>query len=274
MRSFLNSLVWVPHVFSIEIRKLLTYRVAFWVKYVIGTLTEICVAYFLWDAIFVHTGSQTMQGYSFLGIVYYYVFSGLVGRMIQTADQGGISIDIYEGGLTRYLLYPLSFLQYKYVSFLGQQVSMLFQLLLGLAVALMIWGLPADQNISASSVALGILTSIMAGALMFLINACLELVAFWQDTVWNLMAMLRFIGNLLGGVHVPLVFFPEWGQTLVQYTPFPFIFSFPIRCFLGQVTAQEWLHQSIWMVGWMCAISLLLAWIWKRGTRVYTGVGI
>lgn len=275
MNALFESYSWIPHVFSIEIRKLFSYRVAFWVKFIIGTVTEIAVAYFLWGAIFVQTGSTTMRGFTFHGIVFYYVFSGLVGRMIQNAaESGGISLDIYEGSLTRYLLYPVSFLQYKYVAFFGQQITLFCQLLLGLGIAMTIWEIPPDQHITFSSILMGLGTSILAGMLIFLLNACIELVAFWQDTVWNLMAMLRFIGNLLGGIHIPLVFFPDWGQVLVRFTPFPLIYSFPIRCFLGQVNAQEWIHESLFLVGWVAFFILLLRWIWSRGTRIYTGVGI
>ncbi len=274
MNGFFESLAWVPHVFSIEIRKLLSYRVAFWVRYVIGTLTEIVVAYFLWSSLFRQTGSTTMGGFTFHGIIFYYVFSGLVGRMIQTADQGGISSDIYEGGLTRYLLYPLSFLQYKYVSFIGQQTTMILQIFLGFGIAVLIWGIPADQTITLGSIFAGIGTAILAGSLMFLINACLELVAFWQDTVWNLMAMLRFISNLMGGLHIPLVFFPLWGQTAVRFTPFPLIYSFPIRTFLGQIGPTEWLHEAGLLLCWILGFVGVLAWIWKRGTKIYSGVGV
>ena len=272
--GFFESLAWAPHVLAIEIKKLVSYRVAFWVRYILGTLTEVLVAYFLWDAIFTQSGAQSLHGFSFHGIVFYYVFSALVGRMIQTAEQGGISDDIYQGGLTRYLLYPLSFLQYKYVGFFGQQLTGFLQLGVGFGIAAMIWGLPADQNITVGSFIMGMGTTLLAGCLMFLMNACLELIAFWQDTVWNLMAMLRFIGNLLGGVLFPLVFFPEWGQRFVQFTPFPLLFSFPVRCYLGQVDATEWVTKSIQLCGWIFMVSLLLSWIWKKGTRVYSGVGI
>ena len=48
----------------------------------------------------------------------YYLLVPLIARMIRGEESRFLSDDIYEGGLTRYLVYPLSFLQYKYVSLL------------------------------------------------------------------------------------------------------------------------------------------------------------
>jgi ABC-2 type transport system permease protein len=100
------------------------------------------------------------------------------------------------------------------------------------------------------------------------------MVAFWQDTVWNLLAMLRFVGALLGGTLIPLSMFPGWGRTFAGFTPFPLVFSFPIRCFLGQVGADEWMHSMAMLGLWIAGLSLGVAVVWRRGTRTYSGVGI
>ena len=67
------------HVFAIEIKKAVSYRVAFWVNFLLGTTTDLLIAYFLWGAIFAASGSQTMQGFSFHGMVFYYLFAKMIG---------------------------------------------------------------------------------------------------------------------------------------------------------------------------------------------------
>ena len=266
---------WLLHVLSLEIRKFFAYRVAFWVKFIIGTVTELTIAYYLWGAIFESTGQATIGGYSFHGLLYYTVFAALGSKVVQSLDRGGfISDDIYQGGLSRYLLYPVPYLAYRYMTFLSQQLVAIAQLLLGFFVATRIWDLPPDLAITPASVALGVATALLCGTLMFLLNSALEMVAFWQDTVWNLLAMLRFIGNLLGGLLVPLSMFPAWGRAAVAFTPFPIAFSFPIRCFLGRVGPAEWIR-SIGLLGvWVAVMGAVVALIWRRGTRIYSGVGI
>jgi ABC-2 type transport system permease protein len=275
MASLAESLNWVPHVFSNELRKMFSYRVAFWVQYVLGAFTELCIAYFLWKAIFEQNGTDRMQGFTFHGILFYYVFAALGSKIVQGANRSWmISMEIYDGSLTRYLLYPLSYLGYCYVAQFARQVISAGQLLFGLGFAILIWGLPADLAITPASVLLGCVTALAAGFVLFMINSCLEMVAFWQDTVWNLMAMLRFIGSLLGGLLIPLAFFPAFGQRIAHFTPFPVVYAFPIRCFLGQVGFHEWLVSMGQLSVWGLFAWLLASWVWRRGTRRYSGVGI
>ncbi len=59
-----------------------------------------------------------------------------------------LSDDIYEGGLTRYLVYPISFLQYKYVSLLVLSFMAAIQLCVALAVFAGLFGLPSELAMS------------------------------------------------------------------------------------------------------------------------------
>lgn len=268
------NLYWVPHVFAIELKKVFSYRVAFWVQFLMGPGIEIVVAYLVWKAVFTAAGVNEMEGFTFHGLVLYNLFASFAVKITRGSERGYIADEIYNGGLTRYLLYPLPFFPYKYVVHSGQQVISVAQLMIALAIFFLIIRDDIGQNMSASSVCAGVATCIMAGYLHFLIASCLELVAFWQDVIWNLMVMLRFSMNLIGGAMVPIVFFPEWGQKIVQYTPFPAIISFPTRTFLGQVTFHEWLHNVGILAVWSVVFTGLLVWIWKRGSKQYSGVGV
>jgi ABC-2 type transport system permease protein len=269
-----KSYLWTWHVFSLELRKIFAYRVTFWVLFLIRIVTELSVAYFLWSALFESNSAQNMNGFSFHGILFYYLFASFCSRVVQDPSNGDISSEIYQGGLTRYLLYPLSFFLYHFVRGLASQLLALGQMLLCLLVAVWLWKLPSDQSISISSILVGSITSLFAGYVYFALGACLEQVAFWQDTVWNLLAMMRFVGGLLGGLMIPLSFFPHWGLLATNLTPFPYLYGFPIRCFLGQVSPEEWLHSSLILFAWAVAATFLSRVVWRRGLKVYSGVGI
>ncbi len=268
------SLHWVPHVLAIELKKAFSYRVNFWALFIMGTGTELAVAYYVWKSVFAATGATELAGYTFHGLVFYSLFANVASKITRGTDKGYISQDIYDGGLTRYLLYPLPFFPYKYVTHITQQLLGVFQLVIALALVWFALGDLGGQNITFQSFCAGVLTSMMAGYVHFVMMSCLELVAFWQDVVWNIMVMLRFVMNLLGGVMLPIAFFPEWGQKVAYLTPFPAIISFPARTFLGQVDLTEWLTNMAILAGWGFVISLLLGWIWRKGTKQYSGVGI
>lgn len=265
---------WAPHVLSIELKKALSYRLDFWINFLVSTSIEIAVAYFLWKAIFTARDVTTMEGYSFYGLVFYYLFASFSIRIARGSERGYISQEIYDGGLTRYLLYPLSFLGYKYITHFSQQLLAIIQLILAFIFLMIFLGPPLDQNVSAFSFLAGLFTCLIAGILHFALASCLEMVAFWQDVIWNLMVMLRFVIMLLGGGMIPLTFFPEWGQKIVSLTPFPLLVTFPVKTFLGQITLHDWLINIGLLALWALLFSGLAAWIWARGTRRYSGVGI
>lgn len=266
-------IAWAPHVLSIELKKAFSYRAQFWVQFVLTTATELGVAFFLWHSIFTDLGVNQMQGYSFTGLMYYYLFATFAARITRGNDRGYISDDIYDGGLTRYLLYPLPFLGYKFVTHFTQQLLRIFQLLLAFAFVRWAVGAPGP-DVSAGTFLAGCLTCVLVGYLHFTIMSCLEMVAFWQDVVWNLLVMQQFAVNLLGGALVPLAFFPEWARHLANLTPFPLVVAFPARVFLGEVGVGEWLALAALSALWSLAFTLVAREIWRRGTLRYSGVGI
>jgi ABC-2 type transport system permease protein len=265
---------WVPHVLSIELKKAFSYRVVFWVQFLMGTGTELAVAYFVWKAVYDARGANVIQGFTFHGIVFYSLFASFASKLTRGNDRGYVSQDIYDGSLTRYLLYPLAFFPYKYVTHLTQQLLGATQLLIAFAALWLALRTTGGHAITAASFLAGLVTCLLTGYVHFVMASCLELVAFWQDVIWNLMVMLRFCLSLLGGAMIPLSFFPEWGRHVALLTPFPALVSFPARTFLGQVGPREWLLSAALLAAWGVAFSLLLRWIWGRGTRQYSGVGI
>jgi len=270
----ISALHWVPHVFAIELKKAFSYRVTFWAQFLMGTGTELAVAYFVWLSVFSSTGASELEGYSFHGLIFYSLFASFAARITRGAEYGYISQDIYDGSLNRYLLYPLPFFPYKYVSHLTQQLLGLMQLLIGLALLWIFLRNMGGHNLTFVSFLAGALTCLLTGYVHFVMLSCLELVAFWQDVVWNLTVMFRFCMTLLGGGMLPLSFFPEWGQRIAHLTPFPALVSFPARTFLGQVSVVEWLTNFGILAGWGLVFSLLLNRIWIRGTKQYSGIGI
>ncbi len=273
-KRLLDNMAWIPPVLALELKKALSYRLDFWVTFFLGTVTEIGVAYFLWKAVFEAQNATTMAGYSFHAIVYYYLFAAFSIRISRGTERGYISQEIYDGGLTRYLLYPVSFMGYKFVTHIAQQLLGIFQFAIAYGILFGVLGLPADQSITPMSIAIGLLTCLIAGVLHFAMTTCLELVAFWQDVIWNLMVMLRFIIGLLGGGMIPLSFFPVWAQKLIGLTPFPALIDFPTRTFFGQVTFDQWTSNIGQIAIWTAVFTALGASIWKKGIKQYSGVGI
>ncbi len=270
----MSATSWPLQVFSLEIRRMLSYRVDFWVQF-IGTIATQCVlSYFLWRAIFDARGVTEMAGYSFKGLMLYYLLVPLVGNMTRGAQMGFVSLEIYDGGLNRYLIYPVSFFGYKLTTQLAQCFMYTLQFALASGVFLALFGQPADVALGLTGLWQGLVAVVLAVYLYFTLAANLEFVAFWADNVWSLMVMLRMFIMLFGGAWIPLAFFPEWAQRALTCFPFVYLAEFPVRCLMGKTNWNEWALGLAVLTFWAAIFSGTAGLIWRRGLLRYTGVGM
>ena len=262
-------------VASLQARKLMSYRTNFWIGAVLTFFVEIAVAYFLWAAIFRETGDERIGGFSLRAMVIYYIAAILLGKLVRGDERDlSISTDIYEGSLTRYLLYPTSYFWFKYAEHLGSLIPALVQLVLFGAISLVLLELPPDVTITPATAAMAAASVVVANLLHFLLLYPLQGVAFWADNVWSLNVMFRFASQMLGGLLLPLSLFPGWSQPLLDALPFAYLFYFPVMVLLGKVSPVEWATGLAISIAWCAALALVSHAIWRRGRLVYTGVGI
>jgi ABC-2 type transport system permease protein len=260
---------------SIEARTRMSYRVDFWLNTVVGLLAQFGLVYFLWDAMFRESGVERIGGYTFDGMVVYYLAVILLGKLVRGREfEGAISTDIYEGGLNRYIVFPAPYFPFKYAQHLGAMLPAVFQFVLFGVLVLLVVGVPEALMPTPASVVLALTAAALGNLLHLLLSIPIQSVAFWADNVWSLDVAKRFAISLLGGFMLPLSVFPEWAQEALRFTPFPYLFSFPALTLLGQVTLAEWALGMCVCLGWCCLFALLARVVWRRGQLRYTGVGI
>jgi ABC-2 type transport system permease protein len=263
-------------VFTMELRKLLSYRANFWIHAFFGYLIHIGVVYYVWRAAFTESGKQMIGEFTFAQMVTYYVLALLLGKMVRGSEfgAGGLSDEIYQGTLTRYIIYPVRYFFFKYAQHLGQIAPALFQLLIFGAISIYAFDLTQYVHVTPSTVVMCLLSVAAANLMHLLIYWSVETVAFWQDSAWSLVVMTRFSLALLGGLMLPLSLFPEPVQRVFSVLPFQYLFTFPVRVMMGRVSPMEWIVGFISCLLWSGVFGVVAAVVWRRGMRQYTGVGI
>ena len=275
---------WSLAVLGVELRKVVAYRADFWINFLGNFSTEFVVAFFLWRAIFAsgvqgsltsadQTGVQQIGGMTFEQMMLFYLMSPLLSNIMRGPEMHFISKEIYDGSLSRYIVYPVPFLRFKYVSHFCHGLIACLQGAALVAIYLAFFDVPGGVNFTSLTFVAGAGTAMLAGVLYFSIAACLEMVAFWAENVWSLMVMLKYFILLMGGGMLPLAIYPVWAQNTLSWTPFPWLIHFPIQVALGRVTGGQWLEGTGLLVFWSAVFALAANWIWRRGSREYTGVG-
>jgi ABC-2 type transport system permease protein len=265
-------MTWWVKFYLADLKRVFSYRVEFWVGLMGNVASQFAVAYFVWRSIFHSQGVTSLQGFTFNALMAYYLLAPMVERTVQGSDWGHISRDIYEGGLNRYLVYPISFFGTKFISQLAQST-------LGWVQLMIVWVVVNASGVTGvvfdpiqSLAALGVMAC--AILVQFAIHACLEQMAFWADNVWSLLVMSRMIVHLAGGALLPLTFFPQSLQTVFHYLPFRCFIDLPTRLLLGQSSMEEALTGMALALTWTLFLAVCANGLWRRGMLRYSGAGM
>jgi len=259
--------------FKLDLRKLFAYRGAFWSQFFIRSVVVLMVNIFLWRSIYSNPNAN-YGGFSLNQILLYALFAVATGPLLEPSE-GSISQQIFDGTFTRYLIYPGSFFGFRITNLIAELCLGLLQFAICLGLGSIM--IPALREVSLFSNPLdlvrGLLASFAAAYLQAMMVLCLEFAAFWVDQVWNLMAMNRFTGSLLGGLMIPLTFFPESMQKIFAALPYASIFQFPLLSLMGRIRDGEWFANFGICLFWCIFFHLLATFVMHRGLRKYSGVG-
>lgn len=265
---------WWYSVVSLEFRKIFAYRSDFWVTFLGQTFIQLVVARSLWQAIFESQGTEVMQGFTLPMMTLYYLMVPIGTRMLAGETNGFLSKEIYDGTFTRYLIYPLSFFNYKILTYLSYSVFYGLQLLIFYSLFQFFFIEGSVSLLNISNLLLGLGLFLISATIYFLMSLLIEMLALWADNIWSLTVMMRFFTNFFGGGLIPLAFFPAEALTILQWTPFPYLISLPVRTIMGMTSASEILSGLSILIFWGATLSFSAKLMWARGQKNYSGVGI
>tara|TARA_B100001971_G_scaffold215182_1_gene259098 strand:+ start:42283 stop:43092 length:810 start_codon:yes stop_codon:yes gene_type:complete len=265
---------WLKSIFTLELRQIITYRADFWINFLGNISINFVLAYFLWKSIYTAKAVESMNGFSMNDIILYYIVAPQLFKIQQGSGIGNISREIYEGGLTKYILYPIDYYLYKIVVYLAHSTFYILQLFMVLFLYWVVLGQDHVLNFTPLQFLCFIFSLYFIALLYFAMSSTCELIAFWADNIWSLGVILRFSVSFLGGALIPLSFFPTWAQTLLYKTPFPYLITFPMNTLMKEFHFSEYLSNLGIIILWCIAFLLLSKLVWIKGKYKYTGVGI
>lgn len=264
---------WWRYVVANELRKILAFRSDFWVTFLGQTIIQVLIARALWQSIFDANGTKVMEGFTLPMMTLYYIIVPVGNKILTGENVGFLAREIYDGSFNRYLIYPISFFQYKTLTYLTHSLFYALQLIL---IYLLFNFFQPD------GVTLTLIMNLLSGVAIFLFASyvfcmmamSIELISLWADNIWSLMVMARFFVYFFGGSYMPLNFFPDWAVNALQYTPFPYLVSLPIRTTMGLASSTEIQVGLLSLLVWSILFHLTAKVLWSKGEYRYNGVGI
>ncbi len=265
---------WFWQVMSGQMRMRLAYPWGFWVSLSLELFVVASINWYLWSAVLASRGGEAFPGFTLRTLVLYSMITSILRKVQVNSDQfAGVSDDIYSGSLNKYLVYPVSYFGFRYAMHLGGSLVSFCQSFLAL---LLFWVLFALQDMPLpgfTSLFQFLVLVVFGVTIRFLINACLQTLAFWFEQVWALLVLFSFLIMLLGGQLIPMDLYPTWARDILFYTPFPMLAAWPAEALLGKMSWTQFLQACGIGGGWIIIFNGIVRFSFGRGVRNYSGIG-
>jgi ABC-2 type transport system permease protein len=260
-------------VFKISFQQEFAYKLNF-VMWRVRNVLQIFLVFFLWDAVF-SDNNRVLFGYDKAKILTY-VFGILIVRAFvlssRTVDVVG---EVARGDLSNYLVKPVNYFKYWLtrdfsskalnLSFVAIETVVLFVLL---RPPLFIQTNPFFLLAFATSIVLAIL-------IFFTITFINGSVPFWYpEAAWGVnFIVLGILVEFLSGGLFPLDVLPSSIQSILSFTPFPYLIFFPIQVYLGKMETVGIVKGLGVSAIWLVILWFSVKYIWGKGLKVYQSQG-
>lgn len=173
--------------------------------------------------------------------------------------------DLRSGRLAYLLPRPISYLGTTLAEASGVLTANL--LVLGLVTFSFTWWQVGALPFPLSGLIITVLFGFLAGLVAILFQMLIGLSAFWLQEVSPFFWIWEKLLFMLGGLMLPLTVYPQWMQTLADFTPFPAILGARSALALD-FNLQSVFALTITLAGWGIFGLLCLQLLYRKGLRI------
>jgi ABC-2 type transport system permease protein len=224
----------------------------------------------LWSAIFAKSGMTQINGFGPEYYLAYALWAATVGRISTNWMYEFLMVnDVDTGTLNSILVRPISFYEYYLAQFFGYKFSTAFLTFWLPAFVCWMAGFPTDFSRMPLMFVLVALNLIFMHTLSF----TMATLAFHLNRSHAFTGIKNMILWVIGGELFPLDLFPEPLKTWVIHSPFANGVYIPVGYVTGRFGASMVYQGMLSLLIGTLVLSLIAAWAWAKGLRVYSGTG-
>src|SRR5262245_24408896 len=272
-RGFGDALRKYFNIFRVSLVERLAYRGDF----LLGTVLRffpVLTTILLWEAVYEGSGREELAGFDRYEMIAYLLLIH-VSRMFSSMPglAGGISRDIREGTLKKYLVQPLDMLGYLVAYRAAHKVAYIATSALPYAGLFLVCG-RYFTHFPDPLTFLGYLAALLLGFVLgFFFEACIGMTGFWMLEVTSLLWVVSTLNYFVSGQMFPLALLPLFWRDLLKALPFQYLAYFTAVGFLGRVSGPALALGVFIGLAWAVAFIVLSRWLCARGLRRYSAYG-
>jgi ABC-2 type transport system permease protein len=204
--------------------------------------------------------------------VSYYMVGWFIRTVTAVWASWELDFAIREGRLSPLLLRPIHPIHNEIAANWTEKV---LRLLIALPISAgVLWVVPAATlQLQPVNIALFVVSLLLAWVIVFLSDYLVGMLAFWTTQTSAFILMFYGVRMLLSGIIAPLSMMPLWAQTVLLWTPFPYMLNFPTLLVTADVPRDQLVFgfavQIFWALFFFGAVRLT----WRVAMRSYSAVG-
>ncbi len=175
--------------------------------------------------------------------------------------------DLIRSGLVGYeLLRPVDLYNLWFARALAFRTApTLLRALPILTLALLFFGMgPPDSVAAGVAFCLSMIGAVLISCAF---TTLLSITLMWTVSGQGVASVGAVSVTILTGMIVPIPFFPDWAQTIINVLPFRGIVDTPYRLYLGHIPASDALYHLGHQLVWTVVLILIGRWLLARGVR-------
>lgn len=249
----------------------LTYRNTI-LAYRFGEIAEYLILVLLWSRLF---GDQPLiYGYTKSEMITYFLVGSIVTAAVRTYARDSVARDIRDGGLSAFLVKPMSYLKYVTAREFGRvSLPAILSVLTSLIVLIPFYSMlvsPASTGHFLMMLAMLVLAIIIDALMSMLVG----FITFWTDETEAIFDVILRLKRFFSGGYFPLSIAPAFLLTLTFWLPFGYSFFIPMQLYLGKMTILQGVYGLGIEAGWIIILYILVRVIYARGLKRYEGINM
>jgi len=216
----------------------------------------------IWTAIF--SQGQTIDGFTLVQIIWYICMTELIVASTSNEKIEDIGNEIRSGELSNTLLKPLNYL--------GKQFAIMFSgffyrfITIGIIVFILAYLLAGAIPLTFSGIILTIIIIIFGAILNFCIVLIFAMLALWLEDSSSIYWIYQKTVFIIGGMLIPLDFYPTWIKSILIYLPTSYVVYFPAKTFV-HFSSSLFFTSLIGQIIWIAIFIVILTIIYKIGIK-------
>jgi viologen exporter family transport system permease protein len=263
-------------ILRVSLSERLTYRGDFFLSTILRFLPMVTTI-LLWRAIYAGSGQQQLSNYSYRQMIAYLLLVH-ISRMFSSMPNlaAGISRDIRDGTMKKYLLQPIDMIAYLVSYRAAHKLAYIATSCLPYALLFTVCqmylhcfdGFPSALTLAGYAASL-----VMAFAIGFFFEATIGMIGFWFLEVSSFLYIVNTVNFFVSGHMFPLDLLPAPWPMVLKALPFQYLAYFPAAVFLGKIQGAAMLQGLLLELFWAVVFVGMARWLYRLGLRHYSAFG-